>query len=222
MQVEGRAEIRTLVSGVTASAALIERAEAAGADAILVHHGYFWRGEDPRLTGVKRERIARLLRAGIGLFAYHLPLDAHPEVGNNAQLAARLGVGIERWAGEDGLIALGRLSAPATLGGFAAAVTLAVGRTPQVFGDPGRPVERVGLCTGAAQGHFGQAVDLGVDVYVTGEVSEPQYHLAAESGVGFVAAGHHATEVFGVQALGAHLAARFGLVHRYIDIPNPV
>jgi dinuclear metal center YbgI/SA1388 family protein len=222
LQVEGRPEIATVVTGVTASVALIEAATAAGADALLVHHGYFWRGEDPRLVGSRKRRIELLLAAGINLFAYHLPLDLHPELGNNAQLAARLGLVQEGRAGEQELVAFGALAAPGELAAFAAQVGAQLGREPLVIGDPRKPVRRVAWCTGAAQGHFETAIALGVDAYVTGEISEQHVHLSREAGVAFVAAGHHATERFGVQAVGAHLAQTFGLGHQFIDVPSPV
>lgn len=241
LQVEGRAEVDSLVTGVTASAALIEAAAAAGADALLVHHGYFWRGEDPRLVGARKRRIELLLAAGINLFAYHLPLDLHPELGNNAQLAARLGFAPEGRTGEQDLVAYGTITSGTVISGtatagtstagtfaardlaaFAAHVGAQLGREPLVIGDPARSVRRVAWCTGAAQGYFETAIALGVDVYLTGEISEQHVHLARESGVAFVAAGHHATERFGVQAVGAHLAQTFGLRHRFIDVPSPV
>jgi dinuclear metal center YbgI/SA1388 family protein len=226
LQVEGRAEVASLVTGVTASAALIEAAAAAGADALLVHHGYFWRGEDPRLVGARKRRIELLLAAGINLFAYHLPLDLHPELGNNAQLAVRLGLAPEGRTGDQDLVAYGTVTAETVavfdLATFAAHVGAQLGREPLVIGEPGRPVRRVAWCTGAAQGYFETAIALGVDVYVTGEISEQHVHLARESGVAFVAAGHHATERFGVQAVGAHVARTFGLRHRFIDVPSPV
>jgi len=222
LQVEGRLEVTRLVSGVTASVALIERATAAGADALLVHHGYFWKGEDPRLVGTRKRRIELVLAAGLNLFAYHLPLDLHPELGNNAQLAARLGLRTEGRGGEQDLVAYGALDAPTDLDGFAARVKVRLGRAPLVVGEPGRAVSRVAWCTGAAQGFFETAIGLGVDAYVTGEISEQHVHLARESGVAFVAAGHHATERFGVQAVGEHLARTFALSHQFVDIDNPV
>jgi dinuclear metal center YbgI/SA1388 family protein len=225
LQVEGRAEIASLVSGVTASAALIEAAADAGADALLVHHGYFWRGEDPRLVGARKRRIERLLAAGMSLFAYHLPLDLHPQLGNNAQLALRLGLVQEGRCGEQDLVCFGSTAESAATGdlaAFAAHVGARLGREPLVIGEPERPVQRVAWCTGAAQGYFETAIALGVDAYVSGEISEQHVHLARESGVAFVAAGHHATERFGVQAVGAHLAQTFGLLHRFIDVPSPV
>ena len=222
LQVEGRAEVRLVVTGVTASAALLEAAVAARADAILVHHGYFWKGEDARLTGMRRRRIATLLAHDINLYAFHLPLDAHPEVGNNAALARVLGLALEGRFGDQDIGAVGGLAEPVALRDFAAHVAARLERAPLVIGDPAKPVKRVAWCTGAAQGHLEEAVRLGVDLYLSGEASEQTYHLARESGVAFIGAGHHATERYGVQALGAHLARTFGLEHRYIDVPNPV
>lgn|SRR5690606_1710287 len=221
LQVEGRTEVHKIVSGVTASLALIEAARAEGADAILVHHGYFWRGEDQRLVGTRKRRIQALLDADLNLYAYHLPLDLHPELGNNAQLAKRLGLIEEGRAGDQDLVCHGRLDAPMTLAEFGARIGAALDRTPLVIGDPERRLERAAWCTGGAQGYFEQAVGLNVDVYITGEISEPQVHLARESGIAFISAGHHATERYGVQALAGHVAARFGLAHRHIDIDNP-
>ena len=222
LQVEGRAEIRSIVSGVTASMDLLQAAHAAGADAILVHHGYFWKGDDPRLTGTRRSRIAFLLEHGINLFAYHLPLDAHAELGNNAQLGARLGWSEEGRSGENAIIAYGRVAVPVTLDRLGADIAVRLGRAPMLIGAPDRQVVRVAWCSGAAQSYFEESIALGVDAYLTGEISEQNVHLARETGVAFIAAGHHATEKYGVQALGAHLADRFGLQHRFIDIANPV
>lgn len=222
LQVEGRSEIRRIVSGVTASFDLIQAALAEDADAILVHHGYFWKGDDPCIIGARRARIALLIAHELNLFAYHLPLDAHAEFGNNAQLGKRLGL-IEtgRFADQE-LGFCGRLDAAMPLNAFALHVRHRLGREPLVIGDAAREVRNIAWCTGAAQGFFEEAIKLGPDAYLSGEISEQQVHLARESGVAFVAAGHHATEKFGVQALGEHLAARFGVAHRFIDIPNPV
>lgn len=223
LQVEGRAAIATIVTGVTASHALIEAAIAAGADALLVHHGYFWRGEDARITGIRQRRIRALLTHDLNLFAYHLPLDMHPELGNNARLARQLGLQPDGRFGEDELGWLGRVpQGIATVAQLAAAVEAALGRAPQVVGDPSQPLGRIGWCTGAAQGMLEGAIAAGASVYLSGEISEPTVHLARESGVAYLACGHHATERYGVQALGEHLAARFGIAHRFIDIPNPV
>jgi len=222
LQVEGRAEIHKLVSGVTASQALLQAALDAGADAILVHHGYFWRNEAPQVIGIKRKRLGLLIRNDISLIAYHLPLDAHPELGNNAQLGKRLGFEAEGLFGEQKIAVYGRLPQTESLGGLAARVGEYLGRAPLWIGEVSRPVRRVAWCTGAAQDYFAEAISLGVDVFITGEISEHTVHLARESGVAFISAGHHATERYGVQALGEHLAGRFGLKHQFIDIDNPV
>ncbi|MBQ0931075.1 Nif3-like dinuclear metal center hexameric protein [Ideonella alba] len=220
LQVEGKDEIVKIVSGVTASRALIDAAIAEGADALLVHHGLFWRGHDGRLTGWLKARVERLMAHGINLFAYHLPLDAHPEWGNNAQLGRQLGLQGDARFGDQDLGWLG--AAPvATLDALAERAHQALGRVPLVLPGDGRPLQRVAWCTGGAQGFFEAAIAAGADAFITGEVSEPQAHLARETGVAFLACGHHATERYGAPALGAHLAAQFGLTHRFIDIDNP-
>jgi dinuclear metal center YbgI/SA1388 family protein len=222
LQVEGRGEIRRIVSGVTASIDLVQAALAAGADALLVHHGYFWKGDDPCLTGMRRARIGLLLEHQLNLFAYHLPLDAHAEFGNNAKLGRRLGlIASGRFADQD-VGFCGSLEAPLRLDAFVQQVKTRLGREPLAIGDPAREVRQIAWCTGAAQGFFEEAIKLRPDAYLSGEISEQQVHLARESGVAFIAAGHHATEKYGVQALGEHLAERFGLQHRFIDIANPV
>ncbi len=223
LQVEGRARIASIVTGVTASLDLIEAAIAVGADAIVVHHGYFWRGEDARIIGVKHRRLQRLLAHDISMFAYHLPLDMHAELGNNAQLARQLGLVPDGRFGEDELGWLGQADpAIRTVADLARAVEAALGRTPQVIGDPKQVVGRIGWCTGAAHSMLGDAVAAGATAYLSGEISEPTVHLAREAGVAYLACGHHATERYGVQALGVHLAQQFGITHRFIDIANPV
>lgn len=224
LQVEGRAEVRRIVSGVTASQALLDAAVADGADLVLVHHGYFWKNEPAVVVGMKRRRLATLLRHDISLLAYHLPLDTHPEVGNNVQLARRLGLVVEGplEPGNPRSVGLvGTLPEALSPEAFAAQVATALGRVPLlVEGD--RPIRRVAWCTGAAQGYIDQAVAAGVDAYLTGEVSESTVHTAREMGISFLAAGHHATERYGVQALGDYLAGRFDLQHRFVDCDNPV
>lgn len=222
IQVEGRAEVRRIVTGVTASQALVDAAVARGADLLLVHHGYFWRGEDGRITGIRRRRLGALLAADLNLVAYHLPLDAHPDFGNNAQLALACGFQPRGRFGEQDMAWWGELAAPTTVGALSAQLSAVLGRAPQLIGDAARRVQRVAWCTGAAQGYFEQAIALGVDVYLSGEISEPTVHLARESGVGYLAAGHHATERYGVRALGVHLADRFGLEVEFVDVDNPV
>ena len=220
LQVEGRREVRHLVSGVTASLALIEAAIAEGADALLVHHGLFWRGQDGRLVGWMKQRVARLMAHDINLFAYHLPLDAHAELGNNAQLGARLGLSVQQRCGEQDLVCVGA-SPFDGLQALSAAVAGALGRQPLVVHGDGRPLRRLAWCTGGAQGYFEAAVQAGADAFLTGEISEPQAHLARETGVAFLACGHHATERYGAEAVAAFLAAELGLTHRHIDIDNP-
>lgn len=221
LQVQGKAEVQRWVGGVTASRALIDAAIKQQADAVLVHHGLFWRGQDGRLTGWLAERVRALMAHDINLFAFHLPLDAHPSLGNNAQLGRCMGWTAEGQFGDQGLGWLGRLAAPIDLALLAAQIAQQLGREPLVLPGDGRTLRRVAWCTGGAQGYFEAAIAAGADVFVTGEVSEPQMHLAAESGVAFVAAGHHATERGGVQALGQHLAERFGLAWSFIDLTNP-
>ncbi|MBU3736691.1 MAG: Nif3-like dinuclear metal center hexameric protein [Methylobacterium sp.] len=222
LQVQGRPEVLRVVSGVSASKQLLEAALAANADLVLVHHGYFWKGEDARIVGVKHDRLRLLLQHDLNLVAYHLPLDAHPELGNNAQLARLLGFDIEGWFGEQPVGAYGRWREAAGLGALGRRVEQALGRTPLMVGAPDQPVRRIAWCSGAAQDYLQQAVDLGVDAFLTGEISEHSVHLARESGVAFIAAGHHATERYGVRALGDHLAEQFGLTHQFIDLDNPV
>ena len=222
LQVEGRSTIERLVTGVTASVDLLEAAIAARADALLVHHGYFWRGEDSRIVGTRRRRIALLIDNDINLFAFHLPLDAHADVGNNAALAGVLGLRASGRFGEQDIGMYGETDDAPTLSTLAARIEQRLQRVPLVIGDLEKPISRIAWCTGAAQGYLEDAVRLHVDAYVTGEVSEQTVHLARESGVAFIAAGHHATERYGVQSLGAHLASRFGIEHRFIDAANPV
>jgi dinuclear metal center YbgI/SA1388 family protein len=221
LQVEGRDEIVRLVSGVTASRALIEAALAVNADAILVHHGLFWRGQDGRVTGWLKQRLQLLLRHDVNLFAFHLPLDAHPEWGNNAQFGARLKLRADARFGEQELGFIGSTAAALDLAELGADVERVTGRVPSVVGGDGRPIRRVAWCTGAAQGYFEAAIAAGADVYLTGEISEPQAHVARETGVAFVACGHHASERYGAPALGAHVADVFALQHSVFDIDNP-
>ena len=222
LQVEGRAEILRIVAGVTASQALLDAAVDRHADAILVHHGWFWKGEDGRVTGIRRKRLATLLASDINLLAYHLPLDAHPELGNNAQLAARLGWLPEGRFGEQDIAWIGSVIEPCELNALAAKVASVLGREPLVISDGARPIRRIAWCSGGAQGYFEQAIALGADAFMSGEISEQTVHLARESGVAYLAAGHHATERYGVQALAAHLARQFGIACEFVDLENPV
>lgn len=222
VQVQGRAKVRRIASGVTASQKMLEAATAWDADVILVHHGYFWRNEDAAITGIKKQRIAHLLRHDISLLAYHLPLDAHAELGNNVQLGQRLGFVEKGRFGEQNIACYGELAKAQTLSQLTQHIAQVLQRSPQAIamGDPA--IHRIAWCTGAAQGYFEAAVALGVDAFLTGEISEQNVHVARESGVAFIAAGHHATERYGVQALGQHLAGKFGIEHQFFDIDNPV
>lgn len=224
LQVEGKEPVRRMVSGVTASRALIERAIEAGADAIFVHHGLFWRGQDGRVTGWMKQRLALLLRHDINLFAYHLPLDAHPELGNNAQFGLKLGLKASERFGEQ---ELGFLGAREDGGTFSTPEELArhlenrMGRSAICVGGEQRPIRRIAWCTGGAQGHFESAIAAGADAFITGEISEAQAHYARECGVAFLACGHHASERYGAPAVASHVAAQFGVEHTFIEIDNP-
>lgn len=222
LQVEGRMEVRRIATGVTASQSVLEEAIAWGADAILVHHGYFWRNEDATIVGIRKKRIAQLLRNDVSLLAYHLPLDAHAELGNNAQLGKMLGLSEQGRFGEQNIAWLGTLPQSRTLAQFAQSVAHGLRRTPQVIGDADKTIRKVAWCSGAAQNYFEAAIAQGVDAYITGEISEQNFHQANETGVAFIAAGHHATERYGIQALGGHLATKFGLEHHFFDQDNPI
>ncbi|WCD81633.1 Nif3-like dinuclear metal center hexameric protein [Pseudomonas sp. TUM22785] len=224
LQVEGRPQVRRIVSGVTASQALLDAAVEAEADVVLVHHGYFWKGENLCVVGIKQRRLKTLLTHDISLLAYHLPLDVHPEVGNNVQLARQLDITVEGPLEPDnprtvGLI--GSLAEPLTPRDFARRVQDVLGREPLLVEGSGM-IRRIGWCTGGGQGYIDTAIAAGVDLYLTGEASEQTFHSARENGISFIAAGHHATERYGVQALGDYLARRFAIEHLFIDCPNPI
>ena len=222
LQVEANPEVGHIVCGVTASQALIDAAIAAGADTLLVHHGYFWKGEAQPITGIKGRRIASLLRNRINLLAYHLPLDAHAEVGNNVQLARVMDWRLERSGGEQGLLFEGSLARSMSLDELTRDIETRLDTKPLAIAGGDHAVRRIAWCTGAAQGFIEVAVEAGVDAFVSGEISEPTVHQARESGIHYIAAGHHATERFGVQALAREIAERFGVRQQFIDIPNPV
>ena len=221
LQVEGKSEVCKIVSGVTASRALIEAAIRCDADAVLVHHGLFWKGHDGRVTGWMKQRLERLLAHQISLFAYHLPLDAHAEFGNNAQFGARMGVTADARFGEQDLGFIGSPASALTPDELTRHLQQLLGRTATLVPGDGRPLRRLAWCTGGAQSYFEAAIAAGADAFVTGEISEPQAHFARETGVAFIACGHHASERFGAAALGAHVAERFGIEHRFIEIDNP-
>jgi dinuclear metal center YbgI/SA1388 family protein len=228
LQVEGKVQIRTLISGVTASRALIEAAIECNADAVFVHHGLFWRGQDGRVTGWMKQRLALLLAHDINLFAYHLPLDAHADLGNNAQFARQLGFkAFEGSAGRFGEQGLGFIGSRVDGRNFARAQSLAnhverILKRPVALVDvPDKAIKTIAWCTGGAQDYFEAAIDAGADAFITGEISEPQAHYARECNVAYLACGHHATERYGAPAVAAHVAAQFGLQHEFIDIDNP-
>ncbi len=224
LQVEGRAQVGRILLGVTASQALIDRAVALDVDAVLVHHGFFWKGEAQPIVGIKARRIGALMRANISLLAYHLPLDAHPELGNNYQLAERLGFEVEGVFGRIGEIEIGlygKLASPMSGEKLALHISEKLQRDPVHIAACPRPLRKIAWCTGGAQSYFEAAIGLGVDAFVTGEISEPNYHLALEHEVDFFAAGHNATERYGVQALGNYLSKRFDVQCTFFELANP-
>jgi len=221
LQVEGRPQVRRLVSAVTASAATICRAAALRADALLVHHGLFWRGDDQRLTGFRFRRVRLLIEHGIGLHSYHLPLDAHPELGNNACLARVMGWRLDGRAGRYGLLSITEFTRSVSARSLATRLRQRLGRPPLVVGASERPIRRLIWCTGAAQDEIEEAIALGADAFVSGEISERTTHMAREAGIVYFAAGHHATERYGVKALGEAVAAQLGIWHGFVDDDNP-
>jgi len=226
LQVEGKSEIRKLVAGVTASQAFIEQAVAQDADAILVHHGYFWKNENASIVGLKKKRIARLLQCDVSLLAYHLPLDAHGDYGNNVALARVLGLQVDgcvQQGSAKGLLWYGKLPQAMPAGQLAELLQTRLQREPlHLPSHSDQPVHSIAWCTGGAQGYMEQAAELGVDAYLSGEVSEQNFHLARELDMHYFAAGHHATERYGVQALAEHLQQRFQIETIFVDVPNPV
>lgn len=225
LQVEGKPVINKLVTGVTASQALIDAAIDQGADAILVHHGFFWKGENPCVVGMKRRRLQALITADISLLAYHLPLDAHAELGNNAQLGKIMGFNVTGGFGggrgpDIGLY--GEVKSPLTMQQLAQHITDNLGRAPLHIPAESDRIAKVAWCTGAAQSYIEQAVELGVDAFISGEISEQTVHVARETGIHFYSCGHHATERYGAKALGEHLTEHFAMEHFFIDIDNPV
>lgn len=225
LQIEGRGQVTKIIGGVTATQALIDLAISKKADAVLVHHGFFWKGEDQAITGIKKQRIQALLQNNISLIAYHLPLDIHPIVGNNAQLAQLLELDVTGPLEPSAKVSIGiatKLSKAMSANDFKVLVNEKLGRTCLHVGDESKLISTLGLCTGAAQGMINQAVQLGLDAYLSGEISEPTFHIANETGVNYFSAGHHATEKGGIMALGAHLKDQFEINFEFIDLFNPV
>ena len=222
LQVEGREQIDIVVSGVTASQALLNAAIALKADAVLVHHGYFWRSEDPCLVGMKGRRVQTLMQADINLFAYHLPLDCHRELGNNAGLGRALGVPqFGPLIPEEPTLPVFVGELPEVLSQVQVAESLSKELGRQVLSEGDRAIRRIAWCTGGGQGYIDKAADAGADLFVTGEVSEQTIHIARERDIGFIAAGHHATERFGVQSVGSWLSRELGVKHHFVDDDNP-
>ncbi len=222
LQVEGRREIDKIATGVTASLAFLEKAGDAGADAVLVHHGLFWKGDEARITGMLRKRIGVLIESGMSLFAYHLPLDAHPLLGNNARLGERLGFKTRARFGDQNIAMIGEIETPMTLEALGETVSARLARPPFMVGENSAAVKTVAWCSGAAQGMLLEAARLGADAFISGEISERTVHEAIESGIAYLCAGHHATERYGIQALGEHLAENLRLGHEFIDCDNPI
>ncbi len=224
LQVEGQIYIRSIVTGVTASLAMIEAAIKAKADAIFVHHGYFWRDENPCIIGPKYLRIKRLLEHNINLFAYHLPLDIHENIGNNAMLAKKLDLSPKSRFGENEIGWLGTSNNPdiKTVGDLANLIEKRLNRKPLLIGNPLQPIQTIAWCTGAAQNLLSEAATVGANVYLSGEISERTVHEAREYEIAYLACGHHATERYGIEALGNLLSQKFGLHHQFIEIDNPV
>lgn len=221
LQVEGEEEVSKIITGVTASHALIEAAIEHKADAILVHHGWFWEKEDPRIVGMKYNRLKLMIEHDINLLGYHLPLDAHPLLGNNAQLAQLLDIHIESVMDDQGVGNYGRLSEYTSLEALGKKIEKTLKRKPTLVSAGDHAIRRIAWCTGGAQSWIDKAAKAGVDAFISGEISEQTVHIARETGVHYIAAGHHATERYGVKALGEHVAAHFGLFCEFVDIDNP-
>jgi len=222
LQVEGKREIKYIIAGVTANQALIDVAIERNADALLVHHGWFWKNESSRIIGIRKNRLRSLLTHDINLIAYHFPLDGHIEVGNNAQLARRMDWSVDGRFGDQNLGYYGNLDNPLSLEILANRVSTQLERESLVIGKASRIINRVAWCSGGGQGFFEQAISLGADLYLSGEISEQNVHLARETGIAYIAAGHHATERLGIRALASYLAVRFDFACEFIDIDNPV
>ncbi len=223
LQVQGRSEITSIVTGVSASRKLIEAAADLKADAVIVHHGLFWKGDAPEIRGLQYGRIAPLIRSDINLYAYHLPLDAHPELGNNVLLARTLGITRTGWCDADSdfpMVGLGELSSEMTAGDFMQRTDAILSHSSQLVGDPDRPVKKIAWCTGSAGEFLPLAASCGADMFITGETPERNVHVAEELGICLLTAGHHCTEILGIRALGEHIQNQFATQVRFIDLPN--
>jgi len=224
LQVEGSEDVQKIITGVTASQQLVDAAVDQQANLLLVHHGYFWKGEPQNIVGIKKRRLKTLLANDISLLAYHLPLDVHPELGNNAQLAKVLGWKMQEATLINGMPPLVRSAVLDTaISGeeMAAHLTQKISREPMHIA-ANREIKKVAWCTGAAQSYLQRAVKAGADAFISGEISEQTVHEAKENNIHYFAAGHHATERYGVQALGQKLAEKFNLQVTFVDCDNPV
>lgn len=222
LQVEGGIEVNKILCAVTASRAAIEKAVEIQADTLLVHHGMFWKSEPITITGWKKQRILLLLQHNINLLAYHLPLDAHEDIGNNAQLAQKLGFTVQQFTEEQGLLALCFSEKNQTLGELCQTIAKELNRTPLCIGEPNKIIQKLAICTGGGQGFFQAACNAGADAFITGEASEAQFHLARESQTAFISAGHHATERYGIQALAQKIQQQWGVECVFFDEENPI
>lgn len=224
LQVSGSTKINKIVSGVTACQELLDCAVSENADLVLVHHGFFWKGEDPCLVGMHYKRIKTLLDNDINLLAYHLPLDCNKDLGNNVMLAKELGFVIDSVNNVDNMPLLfsGRLTEPMSAADLTKHINKKLQRAPTVVGDENNEIQTIAWCTGAAQDYILDAAKLGVDAYLSGEISERTTYCARENAITYFGCGHHATERYGVCALGEHLAEQFAIEHLFIDIDNPV
>lgn len=225
LQIEGKAEVNTLVSCTTASLHAIEAALDLKADALIVHHGYFWKGEPSALVGIKGKRIKQLMQADVSLIGYHLPLDAHTTLGNNKALADLLGITITGALDPQERMPIGNvgeLDSALTPAEFSKHIAQVLGQQPLHISSHKKLIKKVGFCTGGAQDFLYKAAALHCDAYISGEVSERTYHEALEYGIDYFAAGHHATERYGIQRLAQAVAEQFNLKHHYVELNNPV
>ena len=225
LQVQGTSNIKKIITGVSATQELIDRAIEQKADAILVHHGYFWKGESQVITGMKYKRIKALLNADVNLIGYHLPLDCHETFGNNVQLAKVMNWSVDKSLSnglQPGLVLKGTLNIPVSAKQLAMQFKAKLDFKPIMIGGESKIIKDIVWCTGAAQGYLQHAIDINADAFITGEISENTVHNAVENDIQYFACGHHATERYGIQALGEHLAERFNIEHEFIDCPVPV
>ena len=224
LQIDSECAVNKIVTGVSATQALIDKAIELNADALLVHHGYFWKSEPAAIVGMKYKRINKLIKSDLSLFAYHLPLDVHPELGNNAQLAKLLDLQViepVEAVKPTGILMQAQTKTPKTLAEFADLVENKLSRKPLAVSGGDFLINKVAICTGGGQSFIEQALNAGVDLFITGEVSEQTVHVATEMGIHFIAAGHHATERYGIKALGEYLATNTDIQVEFVDIDNP-